>query len=128
MAYEQSDGVWIRIADRIEQTENSENCNKILVVGALPESAQYSVNLTPDITGITDSYIIRADDETVGQSVLCSALNDYCHKDYIFLSGTEKEELMNREEVQTMKNWPQDNCTRVVDDTIVIKLGTEGEN
>ena len=128
MAYEKSYGVLIRIADRIEQTENSENCNKILVVGALPESAQYSVNLTPDITGITDSYIIRADDETVGQSVLCSALNDYCHKDYIFLSGTEKEELMNTEEVQTMKNWPQDNCTRVVDDTIVIKLGTEGEN
>jgi hypothetical protein len=128
MAYEKSYGVLIRIADRIEQTPASQDCDKILVIGALPESAQYSVNLTPDITGITDSYIIRADDETVGQSVLCASLNDYCEKDYVFLSGSEKEELVNREEVKAMNSWPMDKCTLVVDDTIVIKLGTEGEN
>ena len=128
MAYEKSYGVLIRIADRIEQTPGAENCNKILVLGALDNSEAYSVNLTPNITGITDGYIIRADDETVGQSVLCSALRDYCEKDYEFVSGEEKKILAQREDVESMEKWPARNCVAVIDDTIIIKLGTEGEN
>ena len=128
IAYEKSYGVLIRIADRIEQTPESEDCDKILVIGALDDSRAYSVNLTPDITGITDGYIIRADDEIVGQSVLCSALNDYCGKNYEFVSGEEKENLKQRSDIKSMKKWPQDGCVTIVDDTIVIKLGTEGEN
>ena len=60
IAYEKSYGVLIRIADRIEQTPGAENCDRIVVLGALKNSEDYSVNLTPDITGITDGYIIRA--------------------------------------------------------------------
>ena len=60
IAYEKSYGVLIRIADRIEQTPGAENCDKILVMGALDNSEAYSVNLTPNITGITDGLIIRA--------------------------------------------------------------------
>ncbi len=127
IAYEKSYGVLIRIADRIEQTPNSDQCEKILVFGALDNSEKYSVTLTPDITGITDGYIIRADDETVGQSVLCSALNDYCGKNYSFISGNEKKMFMQRDDVKSMPEWPLDGCVRVIDDTIVIKLGTEGE-
>ena len=128
MAYEKSYGVLIRIADRIEQTQGAENCNKILVIGALDNSEAYSVNLTPDITGITDGYIIRADDETVGQSVLCSALSDYCEKDYEFISGEEKKNLVQREDVRAMEKWPANDCVAIVDDTVIIKLGTEGED
>jgi hypothetical protein len=127
IAYEKSYGVLIRIADRIEQTEKAEDCDKILVLGALENSEDYSVNLTPDITGITDGYIIRADDETVGQSVLCSALSDYCEKDYEFLSGKKKQELANREDVEAMGIWPAADSVVVIDDTVVIKLGLEGE-
>ena len=127
IAYEKSYGVLIRIADRIEQTEGAENCNEIIVIGALENSDAYSVNLTPDITGITDGYIIRADDETVGQSVLCSAINDYCEKNYKFVSGKEKENLSQREDVKSMGVWPSKDCISIVDDVIVIKLGTEGE-
>lgn len=127
MAYEKSYGALIRIADRIEQTPTADECNKILVIGALENSEDYSVNLTPDITGITDGYILRADDETVGQSVLCSALNDYCDKNYTFLAGEEKESLAATEEVKAMKNWPAKESVAVVNDTIVIKLGAEGE-
>ncbi len=127
LAYEKSYGILIRIADRIEQTPGSEACDKILVIGALDNSGAYSVNLTPDITGITDGYILRADDETVGQSVLCSALNDYCDKNYKFVSGEEKIKFMQREDVKSMEKWPQENCVTLIEDTIVIKLGTEGE-
>ena len=128
IAYEKSYGVLVRIAGRIEQTPENEKCDKILVVGALDNSDAYSVNLTPDITGITDGYIIRKDDEIVGQSVLASALNDYCGKNFKFLSGEEKKNLIQSEEVQAMEVWPSKNCVAVIDDTIVIKLDAEGEN
>lgn len=127
IAYEKSYGVLVRIGDRIENTSGAEQCNKILVIGALDNSKAYSVNLTPDITGITDGYIIRADDETVGQSVLCSALNDYCGKNYEFVSGEDKKHLMQKEEVKRLEKWPSQNCISVIDNTIVIKLGVEGE-
>ena len=127
MAYEKSYGVLIRIADRIEQTPGSEMCDRILVVGALDDSQAYSVNLTPNITGITDGYIIRADDEAVGQSVFCSAINDYCGKNYEFASGEEKKKIVQSEAVKSMKKWPAKDCIAVMDKTIVIKLGTEGE-
>ncbi len=128
MAYEKSYGVLIRIADRIEQTDGTEDCEKILVLGALDNSRDYSVNLPPDITGITDGYIIRADDETVGQSVFCSTINDYCGKNYKFVSGEEKKALALREEVKRLGKWPEKNCVAVVDGTIIIKLNSEGEN
>ena len=127
MAYERSYGVLVRIADRIEQIPEAENCQKVLVLGALENSEQYSVNLTPDITGITDGYIIRADDEIVGQSVLCSALSDYCGKNYAFVSGDAKKLLCQRDNVKSMGNWPSKDSIAVVDGTLIIKLGAEGE-
>lgn len=127
IAYEKSYGALIRISDRIEETPGASECDRILVLGALDNSESYSVNLTPDITGITDGYIIRADDESVGQSVLCSALNDYCDKNYEFVFGEEKKALAEREEVKALEEWPLRDCVAIVDNTIVIKLGEEGE-
>ena len=126
MAYEKSFGVLVRIADRIEEAEGTEDFDKILVVGSLKDSEDYSVNLTPHITGITDGYIIRADDETVNQSVLTSALNDYCGKDYDFLSGAEKQKLIETEEIKAMGIWPEKNSVKTIDDIVIVKL-SEGE-
>ena len=127
MAYERSYGVLVRIADRIEYLPDVEKCDRLLVIGALDNSESYSVNLTPDITGITDGYIIRADDETVKQSVLASALADYCEKNYDFLSGEEKKQLLQREEIKSMGEWPAKDCVASVDGIIVVKLSSEGE-
>ncbi len=126
IAYEKSYGVLVRIADRIEQTPGAEDCSKLLVIGALADSEAYSTALPPDITGITDGYIIRADDEMVGQSVLCSALVDYCGKEYTFVSGDEKKSLIESDDVQSMGIWPCTNCIMVSGDTVIIKLGEEG--
>lgn len=128
MAYEKSYGVLIRIADRIEQTPEAENCDRLLVIGALENSDNYSVKLFSEITGITDGYIVRADDEMVGQSVFTSSLNDYCGKNYSFISGEEKKQLTQREDLKALESWPSKNCVSVVDDIVVIKLGEEGEN
>lgn len=123
IAYEKSYGVLIRIADRIEKTPDAENCGKIMVIGALSGSEAYSVNLPPDITGVTEGFIIRADDETVGQSVFTSAINDYCGKNYKFVSGKEKEKLLKDEKIKSMNKWPNENCVKVIDDIVIIKLG-----
>ena len=122
MAYEKSIGTLNRIADRIEQTEGSEDCDKILVLGALEGSEDYSAVLPPDITGTTDGYILRADDEIVGQSVLCSALNDYCGKNYKFVSGSKKTDLLEKIDESNMNNWPSKNSILIIDNVIVIKL------
>ena len=123
MAYEKSLGTLNRIADRIEQTEGSDECEKILVLGALEGSQAYSVNLPPDMTGTTDGYILRADDEIVGQSVFCSAINDYCGKNYIFLAGREKQELLNKIDESNLTVWPDKNSILIIDNVVVIKLG-----
>lgn len=127
IAYEKSYGTLIRIADRIEQTDEALDCDKILVVGALPGSEAYSVNLPPDMTGTTDSFILRADDEIVHQSVMCSALNDYCGKDYKFVSGEEKIKFLKKNKIDNLSFWPEKNSISVIDDVIVIKLGAESE-
>ena len=125
MAYEKSYGTLVRIADRIEQTEGADECDSILVIGALENSEAYSANLSLDMTGTTDGFILRADDEIVGQSVLCSALNDYCAKNYSYVSGEEKTALLERIEEGTMGVWPDANSILVIDNVIVISLGEE---
>lgn len=128
MAYEKSYGTLIRLADRIEQTEGNENCDSILIIGHFPDSEAYSVNLPPDMTGATDGSILRADDEIVGQSVLCSALNDYCGKDYKFISGKEKEEIIKNNNLENLQNWPKGNSVSVIDNVIIIKLSDKEQN
>ena len=125
MAYEKSYGVLIRMVDRIEQTEGSEACDRILVLGMLENSEAYSATLPPDMTGTTDGFILRADDEIVGQSVLCSALNDYCGTSYAFVSGEEKQSLLKKIAVDQMGVWPAADSILIVDDTIVIRVGEE---
>ena len=125
MAYEKSYGTLIRIADRIEQTAGAEDCSRILVLGTLAGSEAYSVNLPPDMTGTTDGYILRFDDEVVGQSVLCSALNDYCGKNYTFLAGEEKDALLEKIQEEDMGIWPASDSILVTDHVIVIRLGNE---
>ena len=125
MAFEKSYGVLIRIADRIEQIEEANNCENVLVIGALAESEAYSLDISPDMTGATNGYILRADDEKVGQSVLCSALNDYCGKEYAFISGDEKAKHMQNPEIKKMNIWPAKDSIKVIDNVVVIKLGNE---
>ena len=125
IAYEKSYGTLIRIADRIEQTEGAADCDRILVIGSLPESQAYSANVSLDMTGTTDGFILRFDDESVGQSVLCSALNDYCGTNYRFLAGEEKNALLQQIAVENLGAWPDKRSVTVVNDVIVVKLGDE---
>ena len=97
----------------------------MLVIGALEDSEAYSVKLPPDMTGATDGFILRMDDEIVGQSVLCSALNDYCGTNYAFVYGEAKAELLEKIEVDDVGIWPAADSITVVDDVIIVRLGKE---
>jgi len=123
MAWDKSFAELIKISARIDSLDKSEDCQKLLVAGALEGSEAYGVNLPPDMTGITDSFILREDDESVGQSVVCSALNDYCDKNYKFVSGSEKQKLLEKQEVASMPLWPRAGSVKIVDGVIVLKLG-----
>ena len=125
LSWDKSFAELIRICDRIETTDKSNECDEILVIGYLEESRPYSAYLPPDITGTTDGYVLRHDSEEMGQSVVTSALNDYCSKDYKFLAGEEKQTLLKNETVQNMNTWPNDNSVAVVDGVIVLKLSEE---
>ena len=123
MSYERSYGTLLRIADRIEQLDGADACTRIAVIGHLPDSRAYSADLSPEMTGYTAGLILRADDPTVGQSVLTAALNDYCSTDYTFATRAEKQQLLALDEVRQMPLWPQTGSVAVVGDTIVIRAG-----
>ena len=43
------------------------------------------------------------------------------------IADMEKENIILREDVQSMDKWPSKDCISVIEDTIIIKLGSEGE-
>jgi hypothetical protein len=52
-------------------------------------------------------------------------LNDYCGTDYQFISGEEKDDLLQRDDIQSMGVWPAADCVAVIDDIVIIKLSLE---
>lgn len=125
IAYEKSYGVILRVADRIEQLPEAKECKKIAVLGYLPESEKISVNFPPDMTGITDSYIIRKQDTMMQENVTQAMLRDYCGIEYEDTTEEDIQKLRETKECIQMKAWPEENSVTVIEDTLVIKFGGE---
>ena len=81
--------------------------------------------IPPEITGSTNGLILRHDDESVKQSVMTSALNDYCNMNLKFLSGKEAAALKNTELVKNMPLWPKQGSVAIYKDTVILKLSEE---
>ena len=60
------------MADRIEQTDGTSECDTLAVLGIMPGSEAYSAQVSLDLTGVTDGSLLRPDD--YGQSE-----RDYIH-------------------------------------------------
>lgn len=125
MAYEKSYGVIIRLADRIEQIPKTASCKKIAVIGCLPGSNSISVNFPPDMTGITDSYIIRKQDTEMQENVVQAMLRDYCGLFYEDTTEKEIETIQQQPEFYQMNCWPAQNSIAVIGDTLVIQFEEE---
>lgn len=125
VSYEKSYGVMVRLADRIEQLPGADHCKKIAVIGCLPGSESISVNFPPDMTGITDSYIIRKQDTMMHENVTQFMLRDYCGLSYEDTTEEEIQSIRNSEEFQKMNCWPNQNSIAVIGDTLVIQFEEE---
>ncbi|MDO4490597.1 MAG: glucosyltransferase domain-containing protein [Lachnospiraceae bacterium] len=125
MAYEKSYGVAIRIADRIEQTPGATDCRKIAVLGHLPGSQAISVNFPLDMTGITDSYIIRKQDPEMQENVLQIFLQDYTGLSFEDTTLEEIQRIQQSEEYRQMGCWPEQNGILVMGDTLVIRFAED---
>ena len=123
MAFEKSYGILVRISDRIELLDGFDRAERILVIGRLENSDDYSIDFPPEITGTTNGLIVRHDDEVVGQSVMTSALNDYCDLSLDFVSGTEAQKIESRPQIAAMPCWPNEgSVVKTEDGIIVVKL------
>lgn len=125
MAYEKSYSVIVRLADRIEQFPGADKCKKIAVFGCLPGSESISINFPPDMTGITDDYIIREQDTMMHENVTQAMLNDYCGFTYKDTTKKEVQEIRKKKEFRQMGYWPERNSIAIIDDTLVIQFGDE---
>lgn len=125
MSYEKSYGVIIRLADRIEQLPGAMECNKLAVIGCLPGSESISVDFPPDMTGITDDYIIRKQDTMMQENVTQAMLQDYCG---ITFEDTTEDDICavcKKEEFSQMNEWPEQNSVSVIGDILVVNFGGE---
>ena len=125
MSYEKSYGVIIRLADRIEQLPGALECNKLAVIGCLPGSESISVDFPPDMTGITDDYIIRKQDTMMQENVTQAMLQDYCG---ITFEDTTEDDICavcKKEEFSQMNEWPEQNSVSVIGDILVVNFGGE---
>lgn len=125
MAYEKSYSVIVRLADRIEQLPQADKCEKIAVFGCLPGSESISVNFPPDMTGITDHYIIRKQDAGMQENVVQAMLRDYCGLSFEDTTKEELELLLADPEYQEMGYWPEQDGISVIGNTLVIQFKEE---
>lgn len=128
MSYWRSYGIIVQIADRIAMTPGAKDCEKLAVIGHLAGSEAYSVMMPPDMTGITDTYILRKRDPIVGQNVMLSMLKDYCGVEYKDVSDQELEEIRHMQEFSEMGKWPEENSVSVLDGMVVIRMEEEFED
>jgi len=123
MAYERSYGVIVRVADRIEQLPEAKNCGKIAVIGCLPGSEAIGIPFPPNMTGITDGYIIRKQDTMMHENVTQAMLRDYCGLSFGDTSEEEIQEICRTDRFAEMGNWPEQGSIAVIDNTLVVKFG-----
>lgn len=117
MAYEESRSMIYRIADRLEQCEQSEKAEKLAIIGKMEGSGIVSVVLPPVMTGTTEDTIIWEQEQIVAM------LRDYCGLSYEGVTEEEKEQILWKEEYQTMQAWPKESCAKMIDDILVLRLG-----
>lgn len=56
---------------------------------------------------------------------MCSALNHYCKKEYNYVSGEEKTDILNKIDAKSLGDWPDKNSVFVYDNVIIIKISDE---
>lgn len=128
IAYENSFGTVIRLADRIEQLPEAAACDKIAVFGSLADSEPIAVYFPPNMTGITDGYILRKQDTSMGENVPQAMLRDYCGLSYSDTTQADKDRIAQTAQYQEMPCWPKSGSVAAFDNILVIKFSEENHS
>ena len=74
---------------------------------------------------MTDSWILRKQDTSMGENVTQAMLRDYCGISYEDTTQEEKERLAETEAYQQMPCWPEPGSIAAIDDVLVVKYSDE---
>lgn len=118
-SYNKSYSVVQQMSERIKLLDGAQTCERITVFGQLPGSDEISFNLPPDMTGITEGYIM-----STPVHYQCMLAQDW-ELEYELAEESERLRIAAAKEYQSMPVWPEEGSIVVIEDTIVINLGKE---
>ena len=123
MRFNQAEAVSIRIMDRLETTPGYKKEYPICIIGIIGDNnypkvgnlyqfSLGSVFMNPVFHGSYDGSI-----ETMDQF-----LKVFLGEDVTFCTSEEYEKIVRSDEVKELSDFPEENCTTIIDNVVVIKL------
>ena len=80
------------------------------------------------MTGITDGYILRKQDTSMGENVPQAMLRDYCGLSYSDTTQADKDRIAQTAQYQEMPCWPRAGSIAAFDNILVIKFSEENHS
>ena len=104
-----------RIQVRLEMTEGYREGMDLAVIGCTYQLPDY-LESAPRLSGVVSNLFMT------GEGEYKNGLNWFLSTDYGSTTFEEYKEIVNSEEFAEMNMWPQEGCTRVIGDTMVLYL------
>ncbi len=104
-----------RIQVRLEMTEGYREDMDLAVIGCTYQLPDY-LESAPRLSGVVSNLFMT------GSSEYVNGLNWFLSTDYGGTSFEERREIVHSEEFAEMNMWPQEGCTRVIGDIMVLYL------
>ena len=104
-----------RIQVRLEMTEGYREGMDLAVIGCTYQLPDY-LESAPRLSGVVSNLFMT------GESEYLNGLDWFLSTDYGGTSFEERKEIVNSAEFADMTMWPQEGCTRVIGDTMVLYL------
>lgn len=120
LCWEETYATAIQMQDRLQQLDGYEDTDEILVIGTLRlknnNRREWVTDRIPPMIGLEAVNLMR------NQDFIVSILKNDLGMVLDGVSGEQKEELMQSDEVKEMGNWPAKDSVRMVDGVMVMKL------
>ena len=104
-----------RIQVRLEMTEGYREGMELAVIGCTYQLPEY-LESAPRLSGVVSNIFMT------GGSEYINGLNWFLSTDYDGTSFEERKEIVNSAEFAEMTMWPQEGCTKVIGDIMVLYL------
>lgn len=119
--YEKSYSLCLRIADRIEQTEEYHPWIKVAFIGGTPDYNKYPTT-EATLEALRGYYASRSDYVLDKTDSYVAFFKHYLNISLLEASDEEEYALSQSETVQNMGTFPAEGSVRMIDDVLVIKM------